>query len=252
LNAFRTQAQLVAFDPASAGVGAIGTVVPRAEFAETAAKGEFPATFLLDLDRVETEDGGEVTAHTTVAVDWDKDTLEQLLASTDEPEITLWFDERELAWAFDDVEAQGLRQKAAILAVAVAAAGASTTPAFARLPADVGGGSAGAAPVSVSSQPMGVERGLAQDAQITVGQAQATSTRAHHESQPMGVQRGLAQDAQITVPTAGTSTGAPEAASGGNGPSAGEIAAIAGAGALLISAAGFGVARKRTPPVLPA
>src|SRR4051812_499442 len=98
-----TRAKLVGYDPARA---AIGTVVPRAEFAETAARGEFPATLLLDLDldldRVEAGDGGGA-AHARVAVDWDKETLEELLASTEDESIALWFDQRELARAFDDV-----------------------------------------------------------------------------------------------------------------------------------------------------
>src|SRR5581483_10860752 len=116
----RTRAQLVALDRA----GATGTVVTRAEIAEAAAGGEFPATLLLDLDRVEAADGGEVTAHARVAVDWDQETLERLLASTQDNEIELWFDERELARAFDEdeVEGHGFRQRAAVLAVAVAAA----------------------------------------------------------------------------------------------------------------------------------
>jgi hypothetical protein len=83
----RTRAQLVAFDRA----GSIGTVVTRAEIAEAAARSEFPATFLLDLERVEKGDGGDVTAHARIAVDWDEETLEQLLARTEDDEITLWF-----------------------------------------------------------------------------------------------------------------------------------------------------------------
>lgn len=193
MEELRTQAQLIAFDPARAGDGAIGTIIPRAEFAETAARGEFPATFLLDLDRVEQADGN-ATERATVAVDWDKDTLDQLLASTDDPEIALWFDESELASVFDEVEAHSLRSRAAVLAVAVAAGGASATPAFARLAPDFAGG---------------------------------------------------ASRAPATQAPAATSTDS-------SGPSSGELAAIVGAGAVLISAAGFGVARKRTRPVLPA
>src|SRR5436853_251668 len=115
MDDLRTRAQLVDLDRA----GAIGTVFSRAEIAETAAGAEFPATLLLELDRVEA--GG--TAQARVAVDWDQESLEQLLASTDDQQIELWFDERELALAFDDVEGHGLREKAAVLAVAGAAAG---------------------------------------------------------------------------------------------------------------------------------
>src|SRR5215470_9928192 len=169
MDDLRTQALLVDFDPTRVGTGAIGTVISRDEVAETAARGEFPATLLLELDQVDAEGAGEVTAHATVAVDWDEDTLGQLLASTDDEEIALWFEERDLAQAFDepDVEAHGLRERAAVLAIAVTAAGVSTTPAFARFAADTdgGGGTAGA---PAGAQPMGAERGLQMDQQVAV------------------------------------------------------------------------------------
>ena len=198
MDDLRTRALLVDFDPTLTGTGAIGTVISRDEIAETAARGEFPATLLLDLDRIEPADAAEVTAHARVAVEWDEDTLEQLLASTDDSEIALWFDERELAQAFDDdVEGHGLRQKATVLAVAVVAAGASASPAFARFAADTSGG--GASTATPAAQPA---------------------------SQPAATSSGM---------------------------SSGEIAGIAGGvGVLLISAAGFGVARRRTAPVHPA
>jgi hypothetical protein len=218
MSTLRTQTQLVEFDPARAGV--IGTIVDRAEFADTAARGEFPATFYLDLEGVEA-DGAEVSAH--LALDWDRETLDQLLASNSDPELTLWFDRGELALAFDDVQAHGLKQKAAVIAVAVTAAGASATPALARIAPDVGGmGTAPSAHVQPSGA-MGAVRGLQQDSQITVGTSQGTSV--------------------------GTSEGT---SSGGSGMSSAEIATIAGVGAVLISAAGFGVTRKRTHTVLPA
>jgi hypothetical protein len=226
----RTRALLVDFDPTSTGVGAIGTVISRAEI-ETAARGELPATLLLELDRAGAEDGAEFTAHARVAVDWDENSLDQLLASTEDPEITLWFDERELARAFDEgeVEAHGLRERAAVLAVAAAAAGVGATPALAMHgPAE--GGSAPAASFNV-------------DPQASHGGAVV---------QPAGAERGLLQDEQIAVTQTADSTSGSTASASSSGPSSGELAAIAGLGAVLISAAGFGVARKRTPPAQPA
>ena len=55
MDDLRTRAQLVGFDRA----GAIGTVVTRAEIADAAAGGDFPATLLLDLEKVGAADGGE-------------------------------------------------------------------------------------------------------------------------------------------------------------------------------------------------
>jgi hypothetical protein len=232
MDDLRTRALLVDFDPASTGAGAIGTVISRAEIVETAARGEFPATLLLELDRVGPEDGDEVMAHARVAVDWDKDALDQLLDSTDDTDIALWFDERELARAFDEgeVEAHGLRERAAVLAVAAAAAGAGATPALAMH----GPGEGGNAPAaSFNVDPHAGHSGAV--------------------AQPAGAERGLLQDEQIAVTQTGDKiSGSTTSASSSSGPSSGELAAIAGLGAVLISAAGFGVARKRTPPAQPA
>lgn len=229
MDDLRTRAQLVAYDPGRTA-GAIGAVVSRAEFVETAARGEFPATFMLDLERAETTDGGEVTAHAKLALDWDKATLDQLLASTDGDEIALLFNERDLASAFDlgEVEAHGLRQRAAVLAVAVAAAGTSATPALARFAADPSGGGGQAAGFSASPQ----------------------AGREAPATQPMGAVRGLEQDQQIAGPASQATAQSPAATSSTGGVSSGDLAAIAGVGAVLISAAGFGIARKRSgPPV---
>jgi hypothetical protein len=225
-----TRAQLVGYDPAHA---AIGTVVPRAEFAETAARGKFPATLLLDLDRVEAGAGDGAT-HARIAVDWDKDTLEELLASTQDDEIALWFDKHELARAFDDVEAHGLRERAAVLAIAVTAAAASATPALAR-----------------TAPPMGAQRGEQLNQQIATRQTQSSQGAA---VQSMGTQRGEQLNQQI-VAGQNQSPGAEApgvTSTGGIDLSSGELAAVLGAGAILISAAGFGMARKHTPPVSPA
>jgi hypothetical protein len=229
MDDLRTRAQLVAFDPAFAAAGAIGTVVTRAEIAETATGGEFPATLLLDIDRVEKPDGDEVLAHARVAVDWDKESLEQLLASTDDEEIALWFDERELAQAFDDVEAQGLRQRAAILAIAVTAAGASTTPALAG---HVVGDLHNTQPPAI-----GVTHQVG-------GQSPA--------AQPMGAERGEGLNREISgQPSRGTSGGAPSTQPLYPTSPVG-IGAVVGVGAILIAAAGFGATRRRTPPAQPA
>jgi hypothetical protein len=253
----RTRAQLVASDHA----GTVGTVVTRAEVADAAAGTEFPATLLLDLDRVEEAEGSEVTAHATLAVDWDRETLERVLASTGDEEIGLWFDERELAQAFDDaeVEGHGFREKAAVIAVAVTAAGASASPALARLAPgnEGGGGGTPAAAAAAVAQPAGAERGLQQDEQLGAPQATATFDVAPGASgqgpvaQPAGAERALLQDEQAAGTrsepgsTAVTSTGDATLSSG-------ELAAAVAGGALLIAAAGFGAARRRTPPAQPA
>jgi hypothetical protein len=223
MDDLRTRAQLVDLDRA----GAIGTAFSRAEIAEAAAGTEFPATLLLDLERIEAESG---TTQATVAVDWDQETLEQLLASTEDQEIGLWFDESELALAFDDVEGHGLRQKAAVLAVAVTAAGVSSSPAFARMTSEPGGDSTVAGTVASVSRPN------------PAGDKAAVMA---------GAERALQQDQQLSQNlSSGEAT--VTSSSGGSTLSTSEIAGAAAGGLLLISAAGFGVARKRTTPVQPA
>jgi hypothetical protein len=97
---------------------------------------------------------------------------------------------------------------------------------------------------------MGAERGEQLNQQISAGQAQSTPAGV----QSMGTQRGEQLNQQISVgPTQSPSAEAPSVTStGSSGLSSGELAAVLGAGAILISAAGFGIARKHTPPVSPA
>jgi hypothetical protein len=279
MDDLRIRAQLGDVDRA----GAVGTVFTRAEIAEAAAGTEFPATLLLELDRVES-DGGATQAR--VAVEWDQETLEQLLASMEDPELELWFDESELAMAFDDVEGHGIREKAAVLAVAVVAAGASTTPAFARLasapwgdgtvaPATVAtiGSQAGAAERALMANEspsgtlgalsVGPQAGAAEHALMaaegdsgTVGASSAgfsTPDPAGDKTAVMaGTERGLAQDRHISQNVSSDETAATTASGGGSTLSASELAGAVAGGALLIAAAGFGATRRRTPPAQPA
>jgi hypothetical protein len=249
MDDLRTRAQLVASDHA----GTVGTVVTRAEIDEAAA--ESPATLLLELEAGE----GEATAHARLAVDWDRETLERVLASTDDDEIALWFDERELAQAFEDadVEGHGFRQRAAVIAVAVTAVGATAAPASARLAAGNEGGGGGTPAAAAAVQPAGAERGLQQDAQIGATQGahgfsvDPGAARRGAVVQPAGAERGLLQDEQVAVANdrpAGTAV----TSTGDSTLSTGELAAAVAGGALLIAAAGFGATRRRMPPAQPA
>ena len=259
MDDLRTRAHLV--DRSAGGIGAVFT---REEIAEAATATEFPATLLLDLDRVE-RDGG--TSQARVAVDWDQETLEQLLASTQDQEIELRFDERELALAFDDVEGHGIREKAAVLAVAVVAAGASTTPAFARVAADVSGGASATSTAAVPNPAadkhavlQGAERALQQDTELSQSlrsghavaptSAVAPDPAADKAAVMQGAERALQQDQRLSQNL--SSTQAAVTSAGGSTLSTGELAGAVTGGALLIAAAGFGATRKRTPPAQPA
>jgi hypothetical protein len=242
MDDLRTRARLVDFDHA----GAVVTVVTRAEIAETAAGTEFPATLVLDLEKAD-----EPTAQATVAVDWDQDALEQLLASTDDDEIGLWFDENELAMAFDEVEGHGIRQRAAVLTLAVAAAGATSAPAFARMAAEPGAGGGAAANPATAITQAGVERGLLQDQAVSQGLSRPDPA-GDKTAVLAGTERALQQD-QAVSQGMGSIDAAVASTRDGSTLSTAEVAGAAAGGLLLISAAGFGIARKRTtPPVQPA
>ena len=94
--------------------GGLSTTISRSAV-EEALRLEEPPELVLDV----TGPAGE----RSIAVSWKRDDLERLLREATGDSIQLTFDRAALEQAFaDDVEAHGLKQKAAILAVAVAAA----------------------------------------------------------------------------------------------------------------------------------
>ena len=134
MEEIRTRARLV--DPAASSLSTRGltTLVPRAEVEEAFHRGEFPAPLVLDIARTDGSD--DVTAHAQVTVDWDQAMLEELLRITDDDQIRLSFDADELEQALQEaeVDAHGMRERAAVLVIGVAAAGATAGGAFASGP----------------------------------------------------------------------------------------------------------------------
>jgi hypothetical protein len=203
-----------------------------------------------DLERIETGDGGDVTAHARVAVDWDEETLEQLLTSTEADEIALWFDEPELVPAFDEVEGHGFRQKAAVLAIAVTAAGAAAGPSLASVAAPTAGGGGG----SVYAPAASGGAGSVQAPSASGGAGSLATPGGSGGAGSLATPGGSGGAGSLATPggSGGAGEATPAATSTGGGTPDTELAAIAGAGAVLISAAGFGLARKRTRPEQPA
>src|SRR6266540_38815 len=146
MEALTAKAALV--DPATLDDegNAVTTRIPRSEI-EEAARAKGPSEFFLDVARVR---DGDREAEQRITVSWDTDDLDQLLRSATGDEVTLAFKPDELARMFEepDVEAQGLREKVAILTVAATtAAGISAGVAGAQTVApvgDAGGGSTAA------------------------------------------------------------------------------------------------------------
>jgi hypothetical protein len=145
MTALTAKAALV--DPATLedGHGVIAASVPRAEIEEALGTGTSSELFL-DVAR---ERDGEREAEQRITVSWEPADLEKLLQSTTGGEVTFAFKAEELARMFDepDVEAQGLREKMAILTVAATtAAGISAGVASGMVanPIAEGGGGSGA------------------------------------------------------------------------------------------------------------
>ena len=205
----------------------VSTTIARTEIQRALDSGE-EMDLVLDVSRVASD--AEVEAH-TVAVALAPSDLEDLLRADEGEEIGLQFDANELeaALADDEVEAHGLRQRAAVLAVAAVGVGAFAGHAAAQPTSDVGG------------RPAAAQGMTAKEIWATAPPA----VKAQYAKQD------AAQAAKLRTP-------APfHPATGGGGiefsaPSSSEAAALAGGVALLITGAAFAARGQHRRPVKPA
>jgi hypothetical protein len=205
----------------------VSTTIARTEIQRALDSGE-EMELVLDVSRVIGD--AEVEAH-TVAVALDPTDLEDLLRADEGEEIGLQFDadELEAALADEEVEAHGLRQKAAVLAVAAVGVGAFAGHAAAQPTSDVGG------------RPAAAQGMTAKEIWATAPPA----VKAQYASQD------AARAAKLRTP-------APfHPATGGGGiefsaPSSSEAGALAGGVALLITGAAFAARGHHRRPVKPA
>jgi hypothetical protein len=149
MNEVRDKARLVdasAFD----GRGVTATV-PRANVEAVLASPEGPPELVLEVQR---RAGDEIEDH-TFRMEWDPKELEELLRASSGDNVTLVLDSAELEKAIDaDVEAHGLREAAAVFAVAITAA-AGATAGVAKAGPTIGavhdGGGAVSSPITMVS-----------------------------------------------------------------------------------------------------
>ena len=110
-------------DPATFGVEgtAIATRISRSEVEGALRGADGPADLYLDVVRTA---GEQPKTEHRLAVSWEHDDLERMLQSTTGDELTLAFKAEDLERMIEgpDVEAQGLRERAAVLTVAAATA----------------------------------------------------------------------------------------------------------------------------------
>jgi hypothetical protein len=110
------------------------TSVSREEVEEAMRAKDGRPELILDVTRFA---DGEAAETRSVAVAWEPADLEQLLRETEGERVTLTFDGEALRQAMeDDVEAHGIREKVAVLAVAATAAGVAAGTAGGQLGAD--------------------------------------------------------------------------------------------------------------------
>ena len=201
MTALTAKAALV--DPATleAGDGVIATSVPRSEIEEALGTGTSSELFL-DVAR---ERDGEREAEQRITVSWETDDLEKLLQSTTGDEVTFAFKAEELARMFEepDVEAQGLREKMAILTVAATtAAGISAGVASGMVanPISEGGGGSGATAAFVTDTTSSGPQASTEAASSL--QAQEHSFRMAEQSQEAGTVSNLVTDTTSSGPQA--------------------------------------------------
>jgi hypothetical protein len=230
--------------------------VPRGEV-EEALRAPGPVDLLLDVERVAADGEGRETQR--VALAWEPDELERLLATASGDDVSLTFDEDEIQRLLDeDVEAHGMRQKLAVISVAVGMAAAGAGSAAAAVAPD--GGSAGSTPVAaaathataseVSTGLTGVSSVRATPSEISTGITGETPPVAPSEVSTGVVQQPAVTPAEVTTGIEAHPTAAPTPVSASPSdwaPSPGEVALVAGM-ILAVSAAGFAVRTHRRRP----
>jgi hypothetical protein len=151
---------------------AVAASVSRREIRDVLQDAEGAPELVIDIAA---GDGSQ--EHNTISIAWSREDLERLLESATENEVVLTFDRNELVAALGDVEAHGLRTRAAIFAVAAAGAlGSGVSVANAMIPSgpqDAGGAPAAAqsdSGLQARSEALNVQYGLgssASDAIVT-------------------------------------------------------------------------------------
>jgi hypothetical protein len=206
LTALTAKAALV--DPASLGddQNVIATSIPRSEI-EEALKADAASELYLDVAR---ERDGQREAEQRITVSWETEDLERLLKSTPGDEVTFAFKPDELARMFEepDVEAQGLREKMAVLTIAATtAAGISAGVAsgmVANPTSESGGGGGATAAFVTDATSSGPQASTEAAASL---QAQEHSMRMAEQSEQGGTVSNLVTDTTSSGPQAATDTG---------------------------------------------
>jgi hypothetical protein len=143
--------------PADGGPPAL-TTIPRREVEEALRAADGPPDLVLDVTRYAGEGDARTAETGKVSIAWTRQDLEELLRKTDSDSVTLAFDAEALTRAFEgEVEAHGIRELGAVLAIAVAAGSAAGVAA--AQPAEQAGVSGYAAIEQIRTDPGGTPPG---------------------------------------------------------------------------------------------
>jgi hypothetical protein len=159
----------------------------------------------LVLDFVAAEDG----ENATISMTWTREDLERLLETSSGDEMVLVFDRDEIASAFGDVEAHGVRAGAAVFAVAAAAAlGSGASAANAMVAADGGGSAvtpitatspAADAALTARSEALNQQYGLGASGEAAADAALTARSEALNQQYGLGASGEAAADAALTA-----------------------------------------------------
>ena len=233
--------------------GGLTTTIARSEI-EDALRDEAPPQLDLDVRR-----GPDAQ---TVAVTWTRDDLERLLTEATSDQVTLTFDRGAIEQAFADVEAHGLRGKAAVIAVAVSAA-AGLAGGASAMPMGESGGSAAVSAARVADPTSGGVDPWQFNVAESSGAAAAANPKAGQD--PWQYNLGSQADAVRTPAAANpkaaqdpwqynlaSETGSSAASASGDSSVIGDVAPIVGAAGvgavLLIAGAAFVTSNRRRVP----
>jgi hypothetical protein len=236
MNAIQSRARLA--EPVAASIARPALPIHRSAAEEALRHGDESVELTFDVVRV----GG---ATETISMTLERADLERMLQSTDGDDLALVFDSEELEHTIDgaDVEAQGLRETAAVLSVAVAAMAGSAGVASAA-----SGGASGTGYVV----PAGSTQAIVNDAgavgasgtgyvvpagstEAIVNDAGAVGASGTGYVVPAGGTEAIVNDATHAAPVAGDDSTL----------SSTDAAAIGAGAILLVGGAAFGVARTK-------
>jgi hypothetical protein len=181
----------------------LSTTVAREEVAD-ALSIDGPVELILDVTGYTSE--GEPTETRKISVWWERPDLERLLSEGSGERIELTFDREAIAEAMGDVDAHGMREKALVFAVAIAAAAGTAGAASAEQMIDTAGGTA-----SGTSSYMTQEQGTTPGVPASLTSSGVDDT-AFTPVPPALTSSGIDDTANVPVPPALTSSGVDDTA----------------------------------------